>query len=129
MSRRSFNIFHRDEWAMLKKISLTVVLALMIGVMFSEPTPQTINITAKRFEFSPSEITVRKGQPVTLLINSTDVSHGLAIKDLHVQTEIKKGAQAKITFSPTQTGDFTGDCAHFCGAGHGKMHLIVHVRE
>jgi cytochrome c oxidase subunit 2 len=101
----------------------------MIGVMFSEPTPQTINISAKRFEFSPSEITVRKGQPVTLLINSTDVSHGLAIKDLHVQTEIKKGSQARVTFSPTQTGDFTGDCAHFCGAGHGKMHLIVHVRD
>jgi cytochrome c oxidase subunit II len=129
MNRQSFNTFHRDEWAMFKRISLTVVLSLMIGVMFSEQTPQTINITAKRFEFSPNEITVRKGQPVTLLIDSTDVAHGLVIKDLHVQTEIKKGSQAKVTFSPTETGDFTGNCAHFCGAGHGKMHLIVHVRE
>jgi len=89
--------------------------------------PQTITIRASRFTFEPSEITVKKGAPVKVVIRSEDVSHGLVIEDLGIRAEVKKGQTATITFTPEAAGTFEGKCAHFCGSGHGSMTLTVHV--
>jgi len=89
--------------------------------------PQTITIRASRFAFEPNEITVKKGAPVTVIIQSEDVSHGLVIEDLGIRAEVKKGQSATINFTPEATGTFDGKCAHFCGSGHGSMTLTVHV--
>jgi cytochrome c oxidase subunit II len=94
-----------------------------------DQSPRTISITAQRFFFSPNEISIKKGEPVTLVIQSTDVSHGLLIKDLGVRTEIKKGQATEVTFTPEVAGTFQGKCAHFCGRGHGSMTITVHVTE
>lgn len=91
--------------------------------------PRRIEIEAKRFTYSPSEITLKKGEPVALILDSTDVAHGLSIKDLGVKTEIKKGQAAELDFTPTQVGTFQGKCSHFCGKGHGSMILTVNVVE
>lgn len=90
---------------------------------------ETISITAQRFSFSPNEITVKKGEEVTLVIESKDVSHGLLIEDLGVRTEIKKGQATEVKFTPETVGNFEGKCAHFCGKGHGSMKMTVHVVE
>lgn len=94
-----------------------------------EQPAETISITAQRFSFSPNEITVKKGEAVTLVIESKDVSHGLLIEDLGVRTEIKKGQSTEVTFTPETVGTFEGKCAHFCGKGHGSMKMTVHVTE
>lgn len=94
-----------------------------------DQAPRTIAITAKRFSFTPNEITVKKGEEVTLVIQSKDVSHGLVIEDLGVRTDIKKGQSAEVKFTPETAGTFEGKCAHFCGTGHGSMKLTVHVTE
>jgi cytochrome c oxidase subunit II len=91
--------------------------------------PQTITIRASRFAFDPNEITVKKGEPVTVIIQSEDVTHGLVVEDLGVRTEVKKGQTASITFTPETAGTFGGKCAHFCGSGHGSMTLTVRVVE
>jgi cytochrome c oxidase subunit II len=117
---------------MLKRILFVAMIFLVFGLAFAQTHDQDlapINVTAKRFEFTPSEITVHKGQTVTLAITSADVTHGLIIKDLNVLAEFKKGSPTNVTFQPKQVGDFVGECAHFCGVGHGKMHFVVHVRE
>jgi len=90
--------------------------------------PQRIEIVAKKFAFSPSEITLQMGQPVTLVLTSEDVPHGLTIKELNVKAEFKKDKPAEVTFTPAQAGDFVGKCSKFCGRGHGTMKLGVHVR-
>jgi cytochrome c oxidase subunit II len=92
-------------------------------------TPRTIPITASRFAFDPNEITIKKGEEVTLAIRSKDVSHGLVIEDLGVRTEVKKGETTDVKFTPEAVGVFEGKCAHFCGKGHGSMTLTVHVIE
>ncbi|HEU5402088.1 MAG TPA: cytochrome c oxidase subunit II, partial [Terriglobales bacterium] len=53
--------------------------------------PERIEIVAKRYTFEPTEITVHKGLPVILELSSADVTHGLAVKQLGIKTEIKKG--------------------------------------
>ncbi len=103
-------------------------VALMVcATVSSSQAPKTINIAASRFAFEPNEITVNKGEAVTLIIQSKDVAHGLVIEDLGVRTEVKKGGSASVTFTPDTVGTFEGKCAHFCGSGHGSMTLIVHV--
>ena len=87
-------------------------------------------MTAQRFAFEPNEITVKKGEPVVLVIKSKDVIHGLVIEDLGVRTtELKKGEATELKFDPETTGTFEGKCAHFCGKGHGSMTLTVHVTD
>src|SRR5215475_9639146 len=89
--------------------------------------PQKIDIVASRFSYSPAEITVKRGQPVTLVFHSTDVTHGLKLPELGVTAEIRKGQDTEITVTPSEDGQFTGKCAHFCGKGHGSMTLRVNV--
>ena len=53
-----------------------------------EQQPRVIEITASRFEFTPSEIEVAVGERVRLLIRSADVEHGFAIPTLGIGTAI-----------------------------------------
>ena len=89
--------------------------------------PQRVEITARQFAFTPGEITIKKGQPVVLVIHSADVEHGLRIRELGVNVQIKPGKTLEVKFTPNKVGDFVGHCAVFCGAGHGSMEIKVHV--
>jgi cytochrome c oxidase subunit 2 len=95
----------------------------------ADQAPHTISITAQRFYFTPNEITVKKGEPVVLEVQSKDVTHGLLIEGLGVRQDVKKGQNSEITFTPQSVGTFEGKCAHFCGSGHGSMKFTVHVTE
>ena len=112
----------------LRTLLLWATLASLAGIDRAQ-TPRTIEMTAQRFAFEPHEITVKKGQPVILLIKSKDVSHGLVIENLGVRTEVKKGEATEVKFDPETTGTFEGKCAHFCGKGHGSMRMTVHVTD
>lgn len=83
--------------------------------------PVEIKITAKRFEFEPKVITVQRGKPVRLLITSTDVHHGFAIKELGINQKIEPNATTIVEFTPTRIGRFPFSCSVFCGAGHEEM--------
>ena len=106
------------------------VLALALGATVravSAQEPRVIDLTAKRFEFSPSEVRLKKGEPVTLRIASADVTHGLYMKALGIDAEIRPGKTTEVTFTPQTAGRFTAICDHFCGAGHGNMHMVFVV--
>ena len=94
---------------------------------WAETAPQRIEVTAKRFAFEPGEITLKKGQPVVLVLKSADVAHGIRIRELNVEVKVGKGGTAELRFTPDKTGDFVGHCAVFCGSGHGSMIFKVHV--
>jgi len=91
--------------------------------------PRKIEVTAKRFSYTPSEITLKVGEPVVIVLKSEDVTHGVKFKELNLQTEIGKGTTGQLSFTPTKAGDFVGHCSRFCGAGHGSMTLTLHVTE
>ncbi len=116
-----------------KSIPATFWLALTL-LSFSPFTghaeaSKTVTITASRFTFEPNEITVKKGEEVTLVLQSKDVTHGLLIEEFGVRTDVKKGQPTEVKFTPGTAGTFEGKCAHFCGKGHGSMTLTVHVVE
>jgi cytochrome c oxidase subunit II len=91
--------------------------------------PHHIAVGASRFQFNPAEITVKKGEPVALALTAKDADHGLKIEELDVLLQVKKGSTEVATFTPKEAGTFIGQCAVFCGSGHGGMKLTVHVTE
>jgi cytochrome c oxidase subunit 2 len=117
-----------------------MLLVLLVGVLataaFIAPTaraqaaaPRRIVIIAKRFSYDPGEITLKKGQPVVLVLKSADVAHGLRIRELNINIKVKAGGTEEVQFTPDKTGDFIGHCSVFCGSGHGSMTLTLHVVE
>jgi cytochrome c oxidase subunit 2 len=89
--------------------------------------PRTVAITARRFEFVPSTITLKKGETVKLVVTSDDVTHGFFLRPLKIDTDLTPGKTEELTVTPQTAGTFTAICHHFCGSGHGNMKLTVIV--
>ncbi len=118
------------------KLTFPMLMLALIGTIagarlmsHAQEQPRRIEIVAKRFEFTPSEITLKKGEPVILVLTSKDVQHGLKLDAFNKVVIAKKGQSSQVEFTPDQVGTFVAQCASFCGAGHGSMKLIVHVTE
>jgi cytochrome c oxidase subunit 2 len=118
----------------MKKSSIIAVAALAASALFlsasrarAQGEPKVIAVTAKRFEFLPHEVKLKKGETVTLHVTSDDVEHGFFNRKLKIDTDVPAGQSADITITPDQEGKFLIICDHFCGAGHGNMHLAVEV--
>lgn len=86
-------------------------------------TEKTVDIsaTAKRWEFSPATVTVKKGDKVKLSIESMDVTHGFAIPDFDVSATLKPNETTVVEFTADKAGMFTFFCNVFCGQGHPNM--------
>ncbi len=97
------------------------------GIAVADQPGRTIEIHVHRYAFTPSEITLKKGETVKLELFSDDVPHSLLIKDLGINQVVTKGKPAEVTITPEKAGDFHGQCGRFCGSGHGQMSISVHV--
>jgi cytochrome c oxidase subunit II len=86
-----------------------------------------VEITAKRFAFSPDKITLKKGQTVTLRLHSEDVTHGFFLRPLKLDEEIPAGQTKDVVVTPQVAGTFMTICDHFCGANHGNMNMTIVV--
>ena len=96
-----------------------VICAAIVAA--ARPTEKVIHVTAKKFEFVPGEITVKKGEPVALEIKSEDVKHGFSLPDFNIRMEINPGQTGVVRFTPDKAGQFTFACNIFCGSGHEDM--------
>jgi cytochrome c oxidase subunit II len=90
---------------------------------------KVIEISAKKFEFTPSQITLKKGEPVILRLHSSDRVHGFMSKPLKIDTDIPNDKAEDVALTPDSTGDFTVICDHYCGTGHGGMKMKITVVE
>jgi len=90
---------------------------------------QVIQITAKRFEYSPKEITLKKGVPVVLEFTSLDRLHGFTCPSLGIRMDIRPGKVNRLRFVPDKVGTFPFHCDNFCGSGHEGMRGTITVTE
>jgi cytochrome c oxidase subunit II len=117
----------------MKLILCSILFALVTcaagthPILYAQDSPKVIEIHAKRFSFTPAEITLKKGEKVTLALTADDTTHGLSIPELNVNVTLNKGKTTNVDVTPTQTGTFHGHCSHFCGVGHGSMTFTVTV--
>jgi len=97
-----------------------VVSALADPVLAVET--KKITVLAKKYEFIPSRIELKAGEPVEITFESEDVKHGFTVKSLDVEkVTFEKGQPATLRFTPGKPGTYAFKCAKFCGMGHGKM--------
>ena len=102
------------------------------------PVPQTtepavggreIEVTAKRYEFNPNKIIVKKGEHVKFVITALDHDHGFELEAFGINQKLRKGAATTIEFTPDRAGTFPFQCSNYCGLGHGRMKGTLVVEE
>jgi len=100
--------------------TLTLLAVAALGAL-AQSEGTEIKVTAKKYEFEPSTIHVKKGDHVKLVITATDHDHGFKLDAFHIDQLLKKGQTVPVEFTADQSGTFPFECSHFCGLGHKKM--------
>jgi cytochrome c oxidase subunit 2 len=104
---------------------------------------QVIEVTAKKYEYSPAPIHVKSGTKIQLKITATDHDHGFSIAtapdgaDSNAPAglvftsaqecwQLKKGETTTVEFLAQTPGTYSFKCCHTCGLGHrGMKGLLV----
>ena len=115
-----------------RKILVLVALLALAGLIqrrrvAADPGPRTVEVTAKRFEFKPDRIVLKKGETVKLRLKSEDVTHGFFNRPLKLDEELAPGDFREVSLTPAAAGSYLVICDHFCGAQHGNMKMTVVV--
>ena len=114
----------------MKKAIAVALIAAAATVLIAQTlsaTPRVIEISAKRFEFTPNVVKLTKDESVTIHFTSTDRAHGLFVKALNVDLDADAGKPSEITITPHEAGTFAAICDHYCGSGHGNMKMTFVV--
>jgi cytochrome c oxidase subunit 2 len=88
-----------------------------------------IKIVAKKFDYTPNVIKLKKGVPVVLEFTTLDVFMGFKVPDLGVRTDIIPGKVSRVRLVPDKVGTFPFVCDVFCGSGHEDMTGTIIVTE
>jgi cytochrome c oxidase subunit 2 len=127
------NLMHRKKRVLIGGalfVGAAIILGLAFYVRANALTPEReIHITAKKFDFTPDTITLKKGEPVLLVVSSQDRKHGFNLRAFGIRADVNPGESARIRFTPDKTGKFTFSCDVFCGEGHEDMTGTVVVTE
>jgi cytochrome c oxidase subunit II len=76
-----------------------------------------------------NEIHVPVDRPVRLRLTTQDVIHSFWIPRVHGKIDMIPGRENSLSFVPTATGRFRGQCAEFCGIAHAQMVAFLEVQE
>ncbi|MGZ3240840.1 MAG: cupredoxin domain-containing protein [Burkholderiaceae bacterium] len=117
--------------------SLTGLGALLFGSGISAQdmaTPKNrkkervIKIQAKKFVYTPNQITITKDEHVVLEITSVDFIHGFNIPDFKIRADLPPGQITRIRLNPDKVGRYAFLCDNFCGSGHEEMNGTIIVK-
>ena len=116
----------------LMRAVLAVVLmaALSVPALAQSSSPRVIRVSAERFAFTPSEITVDKGTVIEFHLTSEDTDHGFRIIDTDVDVRIPKRRRGEtvVKYTADTAGRFIIECTRPCGAGHTAMRATLVVK-
>ena len=110
-------------------IACAVLLVLLAPLAGSSQDRQVIRVTAERFTFTPSRITVKRGTTVEFRLRSEDTNHGFHIVGTDAKVIIPKRGrgEATLVFVAETPGRYPFECSKMCGAGHGFMRGLITV--
>ena len=88
-----------------------------------------IQVTLRKYEFSPGSLRVRKGEEVRLIMAAVDHDHGFKLDDFDINQKIPKGTTVVVEFTADKAGTFQFRCSNVCGLGHRNMKGTLVVEE
>ncbi len=91
----------------------------------------TVVMAAMMFAYSPAEVHVPAGKPVTFRLTSIDVTHGFQIVGTNGNTMIIPGYVSQFTTTFKQPGEYLIVCNEYCGLSHHLMSakLVVEAAQ
>src|SRR4051812_11546398 len=104
-------------------------IATYVAAQPPQPKERIIRIDAKRFDYTPGELTLKKGEPVILELTSRDVLMGFNLPDFNLRADMVPEKVTRVRFVPDKTGSFTFLCDIFCGTKHEEMNGRLTVVE
>ena len=113
-------------------LGITGVLLGAAGLgarVLAQPVERVIKVVAKKFDYTPNMIMLKKGEAVVLELTTLDVVMGFNAPDFGVRADIIPGKVAQVRLNPQKTGQFTFFCDIFCGSGHEDMNGTIIVSE
>ena len=106
---------------MNRRLVLGMAASALLAAFSARSQEKVVRIQARKFSYSPSRVTLKKGVPVTLEFTTADVAMGFNAPDFNVRADILPGQTSRVRFTPDKTGTFVFLCDLFCGEGHEKM--------
>jgi cytochrome c oxidase subunit II len=144
---------------LMKRIAIRALLptlwAFSVALAFCLPlspvaaqdqNAQIIEVSAKKYEYSPSPVHVKAGTTVQLKITAVDHDHGfkigaevdgarpggkagLVFSSPQDCWQLEKGETTTIEFLAQTSGTYTFKCCHTCGLGHRGMKGQIIVEQ
>lgn len=131
----------------VNRLAVVVVAVALAGAGIALPAEAwqggagdavVIEMTAKKYEFAPAEVRLKKGQKVQLKITATDRDHGIEIQSrpdgakksdpeglkfvgAENKWKLPQNQAVTIEFTAEQAGTYSLKCSAFCGMGHRGM--------
>jgi mono/diheme cytochrome c family protein/plastocyanin len=114
------------------------LLALAIGLPLSLLAGRALQLRAGVVEihgrvaedggWSPEDLTVEAGQPLSLRLISDDVVHGFAVgQHAAAPIDLEPGRPVETTLTFLQPGRYVFYCTRWCGQGHWRMRGTIQV--
>ena len=111
-----------------RAMRIAVAAVLTVGVIGSyvaaraaEPPAKVIEMVAKRFDYTPGQLVLKKGEPVIFELTTRDVLMGFNLPDFNLRADMVPEKVTRVRFVADRTGTFTFLCDVFCGEGHERM--------
>lgn len=108
--------------------------ALFAGALpQQQPDPEpagrrTFAVTARKFEFEPEVIDVRRNDVVRLTITSADIAHSFTVDAYRIQKRIPAGGSVTFEFRADEVGRFPFYCSMRADPGCENMRGELIVR-
>jgi Heme/copper-type cytochrome/quinol oxidases, subunit 2 len=124
---------------LLTELPVTAGFAGLVNTSQADQEVQVIEMSAKKYEYSPSPIRVKRGAKVQLRITALDRTHGFKINlspdgsDMRNVSglvfssnnddcfKLEKGIPTVVEFVARTPGTYSFHCCNRCGIGHGGM--------
>jgi cytochrome c oxidase subunit II len=109
--------------------TVATAFASIAAFAIAAPRERVIKVVAKKWDFVPGVIKVKKGETIVLKLTAPEVPMGFNLPDFDTRADIVPGKVATLRLTPNKVGKFIFLCDVFCGDGHETMNGQLVVTE